>query len=180
MSRPSDLLALGTRHPQTLAPKAWNPANASGITDTAGRSPRVRPEVGPVTDDATFNGTMAGPDGTVVCLGQNTNGPGDWVEVALQVAVMPKTTTLRDVATRLSPEATVPVSGPVDTGLPAGMAGLELPVKATVPVPLLVSVSVDLTELAPTLIGAVMADVETLMTALVPLWVAVRVALPEP
>lgn len=60
------------------------------------------------------------------------------------------------------------------------MAGLELPVKVTAPVPLLVSVSVDLTELAPTLIGAVMADVETLMTALVPLWVAVRVALPEP
>lgn len=111
---------------------------------------------------------------------QNTKGPGDWVEVAVQVAVMPSTTTVSDVADRLSPEATVPVSGPVDTALPAASAGLELPVNVVVPEPFLVRVSVDLTEFAEMAIGVVIADVDTLMVAAVPLAEAVSVADPEP
>ena len=123
------------------------------------------------------------PDGPLVeavPAGQKTNGPGDCGEVALQVAVMPNTTTFRDVASRLSPAATVPLSGPVETSLPAGIAGLELPLNSVVPEPFLVSVSVEVTEFAPTSIGEVIAEVERLMVAAVPSWVAVSVAVPEP
>lgn len=73
--------------------------------------------------------------------------------MALQVAVMPKTTTVSDDASRLSPAATVPLRGPVDTSPPAGIAGLELPVNVEVPEPLLVSFRVDLTEFAEMLRG---------------------------
>lgn len=100
--------------------------------------------------------------------------------MAVQVAVMPKTTMVIDCPLRLSPEATVPVSGPVEMGWPAVMAGLELPVKDVVPPLALLITSVELTEFAPTLIGLVIAAVDTVMVAEVPSWVAARVAEPEP
>lgn len=68
----------------------------------------------------------------------------------------------------------------MDTGLPAGIAGLELPVNVDVPVPLLVSVSVESTEPAATSTGAEMAGVDTLIVTAVPSWVAVSVAVPDP
>ncbi|MDH6578536.1 class I SAM-dependent methyltransferase [Kitasatospora sp. MAP5-34] len=59
--------AFETRHPQARAWEAWNPSNASDLTDAAGRALRVWHEVEAVADDVvTFTGTTAEPDGTVL------------------------------------------------------------------------------------------------------------------
>ncbi|WP_406011931.1 class I SAM-dependent methyltransferase [Streptomyces sp. NBC_00984] len=59
--------AFETRHPQARAWEAWNPSNASDITDAAGRALRVWHEVETAADDVvTFTGTTAEPDGTVL------------------------------------------------------------------------------------------------------------------
>ncbi|MFF7369851.1 hypothetical protein [Streptomyces tricolor] len=56
-----------TRHPQARAWEAWNPLNATDITDAAGRILRVWHEVEAVADGVvTFTGTTADPDGTVL------------------------------------------------------------------------------------------------------------------
>jgi SAM-dependent methyltransferase len=56
-----------TRHPQAHAWQDWNPANASDITDPAGRALRVWHEVEAVADDVvTFTETTAQPDGAVL------------------------------------------------------------------------------------------------------------------
>ena len=59
--------AFETRHPQARAWQDWNPSNASGITDTAGRALRVWHEVESVISDViTVTETTARPDGTVL------------------------------------------------------------------------------------------------------------------
>lgn len=59
--------AFETRHPQARSWEAWNPSNASDVTDTAGRVLRVWHEVEAVANDVvTFTGTTAAPDGTVL------------------------------------------------------------------------------------------------------------------
>ncbi|MGW3654694.1 hypothetical protein ACWD6R_02780 [Streptomyces sp. NPDC005151] len=56
-----------TRHPQARAWEAWNPSNASDITDAAGRALQVWHEVEAVADDVvTFTGTTADPNGAVL------------------------------------------------------------------------------------------------------------------
>lgn len=69
------------------------------------------------------------------CAQSNTNGPGDCGPVAVQVIVIPKTVIVSEppYVSRLSPEATVPLSGPTVTGSPAAIAGFFVPVKAVVP-----------------------------------------------
>ncbi|MGV4926601.1 bifunctional 2-polyprenyl-6-hydroxyphenol methylase/3-demethylubiquinol 3-O-methyltransferase UbiG [Streptomyces sp. BHT-5-2] len=59
--------AFETRHPRARAWEAWNPSNATDITDAAGRILRVWHEVEAVVDGAvTFTGTTADPYGTVL------------------------------------------------------------------------------------------------------------------
>ena len=56
-----------TRHPQARAWEAWNPSNASDITDASGRVLRSLHEVESVADDVvTFTETTTEPGGTVL------------------------------------------------------------------------------------------------------------------
>src|SRR6185437_13035531 len=113
---------------------------------------------------------------------QKVNAPGLCADVAVHVTVMPNTTTFNDCPVSLSPEATLPVRGPVEMGWPAAMAGLELSVNDLVPpsLALFAMVRVEVTEFAASAIGLVIAEVVTVKVAVAPLWPAVMVADSEP
>lgn len=95
---------------------------------------------------------------------------------------MPKTTIFSEppYASRLSPEATVPLRGPTVTPPPSGMAGFFVPVNATVPPPVFAIVKVEAMESCASGSGAVIEVELRVMVAAVPVWVAVRVAAPPP
>src|SRR5690606_32920082 len=112
-----------------------------------------------------------------------TNGPGDCGAVAVQVMVMkPNAVTFRvpPKASRVSPEATVPVRGPTSRASPVDMAGFLVPLKTTVPPPSFTIFSSDARESLPMASGAVTAEVLMVTVAHVPFCVAVRVASPPP
>ncbi len=82
-------------------------------------------------------------------------------------------------ASRLSPEATVPLSGPTVTGSPVAMAGFFVPLKTVVPPLAFTNVKVEEMESCDRASGAVMDEV-TVTVAAVPSCVAVIVAAPPP
>src|SRR5690606_37290094 len=101
----------------------------------------------------------------------------------VQVMVMkPNAVTFRvpPKASRVSPEATVPVRGPTSRASPVDMAGFLVPLKTTVPPPSFTIFSSDARESLPMASGAVTAEVLMVTVADVPFCVAVRVASPPP
>lgn len=83
-------------------------------------------------------------------------------------------------ASGLSPDATVPESGPTSRASPVATAGFLVPLQTVVPPPASTGVSVGTSASRPIARGAVTAEVVRATVAGVPLWAAVRVASPPP